>query len=62
MYYDGITINPFEVMFVKVKEVLLERGWMYATHARQYDSWLTQQVCLPSTTPQSHALLSPRDI
>ena len=32
-YYDGITIDPFEVIFVKVKELLLERDWSYAVHA-----------------------------
>lgn len=44
LYYDGITIDPFEVMFVKVKELLLERGWMYALHAKKYDAWLEAQV------------------
>ena len=44
MYYDGISIDPFEVMFVKVKEILIKQGWIYAVRARQYDAWLTEQV------------------
>ena len=43
-YYDGITLDPFEVVFVKVKELLLERDWSYAVHAAKYDSWLSAQV------------------
>ena len=43
-YYDGITIDPFEVIFVKVKELLLERDWSYAVHAAKYDKWLEDQV------------------
>lgn len=43
-YYDGITIDPFEVMFVKVKALLLERGWSYAVHASKYDAWLANKV------------------
>lgn len=42
-YYDGITIDPFEVVFVKVKDLLLERDWSYAVHAAKYDLWLQVQ-------------------
>lgn len=56
-YYDGITLNPFEVMFVKTKEVLLANEWTYAILAEKYDSWIQAQastcglgyVLLPST-------------
>lgn len=43
-YYDGITIDPFEVMFVKVKDLLLERRWSYALQASKYDAWMAEQV------------------
>ena len=31
-------------MFVKVKELLLERRWSYAVHAAKYDDWLAEQA------------------
>ncbi|GLC37809.1 hypothetical protein PLESTM_000650400 [Pleodorina starrii] len=40
--YDGITLDPLEVMFVKVKEFLLQRNVSYALKAAQYDTWLEQ--------------------
>ncbi len=43
-YYDGISLNPFEVMFVKVKGVLLQNDWSYARVAKKYDEWMTMQV------------------
>jgi hypothetical protein len=42
-YYDGITLNPFEVMFVKTKEALLANQWTYATLAQKYDHWIAAQ-------------------
>ena len=43
-YYDGISLNPFEVMFVKVKGVLLQNDWSYARVAKKYDEWMTMQA------------------
>lgn len=37
--YDGVNISPFEVMFVKVKEFLLEANWTTATSAKKYTTW-----------------------
>ncbi|KAK9808733.1 hypothetical protein WJX72_002733 [[Myrmecia] bisecta] len=42
-YYDGITLSPYEVLFVKVKGVLLQNDWSYARFAKKYDEWITQQ-------------------
>jgi hypothetical protein len=42
--YDGVNISPFEVMFVKVKEFLLEAGWATASHAKKYSAWMRGQV------------------
>lgn len=43
-YYDGISLTPFEVMFVKVKGVLLHNEWSYARTAIKYDEWYTERV------------------
>ncbi|GLI58416.1 hypothetical protein VaNZ11_000118 [Volvox africanus] len=41
--YDGITLDPLEVMFVKVKDFLLQRNITYALKAAQYDLWLKNE-------------------
>eukprot|EP00884_Botryococcus_braunii_P008291 jgi/Botrbrau1/17463/Bobra.0054s0050.1 len=41
--YDGISINPLEVMFVKVKRAMLEAGWEQVRQATKYDAWLSLQ-------------------
>jgi hypothetical protein len=43
-YYDGISLTPFEVMFVKVKGVLLHNEWSYARTAIKYDQWYTERA------------------
>ncbi|PNH12741.1 LIM domain and RING finger protein [Tetrabaena socialis] len=37
--YDGVSLDPHEVMFVKVKEALLQRNISYALKAARYDVW-----------------------
>ncbi len=44
-FYDGISLHPFEVMFVKVKEKVLVNDWEFAVLAKKYEDWMTQQVC-----------------
>ena len=44
-YYDGISLNPFEVLFVKTKGVLLGNDWSYSTLATKYDQWMSAKVC-----------------
>lgn len=39
-YLDGASLEATEVMFVKVKQRLLERRWSYPTAAVRYDAWL----------------------
>ncbi len=39
LLYDGISLDPHEVMFVKVKEVLLERNSTTALKAAKLDTW-----------------------
>lgn len=43
-YYDGITLNPFEVMFVPMDTIAVENGWTFAKLASVYASWLGLQV------------------
>lgn len=42
--YDGVPLNPLEVMFVKVKHFQLEGDWMSTHLATTYDRWLQVQV------------------
>lgn len=37
--YDGIDVSPFEVMFVKFKEFLLEANWTVAMQSKKYSEW-----------------------
>lgn len=39
-YYDGISLNPYEVVFVKVKGDMVQSGWSYAMYAKKYEQWL----------------------
>ncbi|KAK9816513.1 hypothetical protein WJX72_001363 [[Myrmecia] bisecta] len=39
--YDGIELNPMEVVFVKVKDFLLDVGWVAPTMATTYDRWIS---------------------
>ena len=47
MAYDGVDLNPMEVLFVKVKSFLLQAAWVAPTWAQTYDRWLTRQVKAP---------------
>ena len=40
--YDGLLLNPLEVLFVKVKAFQMQTDWMSALMARTYDRWLSQ--------------------
>ena len=42
--YDGLPLNPLEVMFVKVKDFQIEGDWMSTHLATTYDRWLELQV------------------
>lgn len=43
-YYDGISLNPFEVLFVKVKEKVVQNEWSFAMEAIKYGQWMEQQA------------------
>lgn len=42
--YDGIDLSPFEIMFIKLKEYLLEANWTTATQGKKYSDWNTHPV------------------
>ncbi len=47
--YDGLVLNPLEVVFVKVKGFQVQGGWLSAQSAMTYDRWLSSEV---SENPQ----------
>ena len=44
--YDGINLNPLEVVFIKVKGFLLQADWTAPKTSQTYDRWLSHQVSL----------------
>ena len=50
-FYDGISLETTEVMFVKVKERFLNLKWDYAWHAKTYDKWLS---AAEAVNPHAH--------
>ena len=42
--YDGLLLNPLEVLFVKVKAFQLQTDWVSATMADTYDRWVSQVI------------------
>lgn len=38
-YLDGGSLEAMEVMFVKVKQRLLDQRWSYPVNAQLYDQW-----------------------
>lgn len=43
-YLDGVSLNPFEVLFVKVKERVLQNDWSFAVQAKKYHHWMDAQA------------------
>jgi hypothetical protein len=44
--YDGIDLSPFEILFVKLKEFLLEANWTTAAQGKKYSQWSLDRVSL----------------
>ncbi len=42
--YDGVMINPLEVLFVKMKSYQLEGNWISSRMAETYERWRQNQV------------------
>lgn len=51
-YLDGSSLEAMEVMFVKVKARLLDRGWSYMVAAEKFDEWYrATEAVRPHTCP-----------
>ena len=44
--YDGVTLSPMEVIFIKVKGFTVDARWTAQHTAVTYDSWLGKKVCV----------------
>ena len=53
--YDGIYLNPMEVLFVKVKGFTIDGDWTSPKMAATYDRWISQQVSSGALLPTSPA-------
>lgn len=42
--YDGVSLHPYEVLFVKVKGFMLDAQWSSALTAVKYDAWTNPWV------------------
>ena len=54
--YDGLALNPLEVMFIKVKGFQLQAEWASAQLASTYQRWLGSHV---RSHPAVHACIVP---
>lgn len=52
--YDGVLLNPLEVVFVKVKRFQQEANWGSARLAAAYSRWMDQEVSCLSSVPSCH--------
>ena len=44
MYYDGVSITPYETVFVPVTLGYAQNGWSFVKTAAKYEEWLSAQV------------------
>ena len=49
--YDGLLLNPMEVVFVKVKRFQQEANWGSARLAAVYSRWMDQEVNIVHSFP-----------
>ncbi|KAK9808001.1 hypothetical protein WJX73_002333 [Symbiochloris irregularis] len=49
-FYDGIDVNPLEVLFIKVKKSMHEAGWGHVQQAVKYDLWSQQALAANMST------------
>ena len=46
MYFDGTTLGPYDVLFVKLKRLMLEGRTAGTTNAVRYGNWMSASVRL----------------
>lgn len=44
MYFDGTTLGPYDVLFVKLKKLMLEGHTPGTTNALRYGNWMSATV------------------
>ncbi|CAL5224080.1 g6706 [Coccomyxa viridis] len=54
--YDGVSVSPLEVVFVKYKQYLLDAGWSNAQEAAAYSRWMDEKD-VPGTTNSNRMTL-----
>jgi len=42
--YDGINLSPLEVVFVKLKDYMLQADWTTPKTSQTYDMWRSHEV------------------
>ena len=47
MYYDGVSITPYETVFVPVSLGYVQNSWSFVKTAAKYEEWLTAKVRPP---------------
>lgn len=48
-HYDGVSLNPYEVVFVPVKGPYAEARWGFVEQADRYEKWMDMRLRLGST-------------
>ena len=56
--YDGIVLNPMEVVFVKVKNFAVDARWTTPHTAVTYDHWMSVKVYMLATCLIHHLLIA----
>lgn len=59
--YDGINLSPFEVMFVKIKDYLLDANWTNAEMAQKYTGWMESRAATGAAGVVSNEYTGKRD-
>lgn len=51
MFFDGITLGPYDVLFVKLKQLMVEGRTAGTTNALRYGNWMSAAVSAWSSMP-----------
>ena len=46
MFFDGVTLGPYDVLYVKMKSLMLEGKTSGTTKALQYQGWMDSVVSI----------------
>ena len=52
MFFDGITLGPYDVLFVKLKRLMLEGRTAGTTNALRYQNWMSASVSVCKLNPK----------